>query len=177
MLSQNTLHIDYAHYQHANRILLQVSESALSKYMEQILFRKADSSSDRQDLFFFFHLWNLTFYQRLHNRLPFVPILSQMNTVDALLTPFFTFNYNIFPSTLRPSKWSISLRVAYQNSVTISPSAHACYTLRQSQSPRFHYQKIIWSFLHNTMLLILPFSAVYCHFRFVHPNIFLSAIF
>ena len=90
---------------------------------------------------------------------------------------FFTFNYNIFPSTLRPSKWSISSRVAYQNFVSISPSAHTFHTLRQFHPLRTHYQKIIWSFLLNTMLLMLLYSAVYCHFLFVRPNIFLSAIF
>lgn len=47
---------------------------------------------------------------------------------------------------------------------SISPSAQTCHTLHKFHPPRFHYQKIIWLFLHNMMLPIMPFSTVPCHF-------------
>ena len=136
---QNTLHIDYVHFEHASRIPLQVSLPYLTTRSRYSL---ENLTVPQTGKIIFCILWNLKFYKLLHKGPPFVPILNQMNTVDALLTHLFTLNYNIFPSTLRSSKWPISFRVSYQNLVCISPSALTCHTLRQIHTPRFHYQKI-----------------------------------
>ena len=53
----------------------------------------------------------LQVHYRIHNSPPTVPILSHINPLHDLPTHLSNNNFNtIFPSTSRPSKWSLSVR-------------------------------------------------------------------
>jgi len=61
-------------------------------------------------------LWNLKLYYHIHNSLPLVPILSQMNPVYAPPSNLSKILFNIIvPSRSRFYKWSPSLRFFHQN--------------------------------------------------------------
>ena len=55
-----------------------------------------------------------------------VPIPSQMNPVDTLISYFCKIYNTVLPSIPRPSKWSLSFRFPHKNPVCISPHHHTC---------------------------------------------------
>ena len=85
-----------------------------------------------------------------------VPILSQINPAFASSSHFLKSHLNIFPSTPRYSKWSLSLRFAHQNPVRIKLSfPHTCNTPRPSQSSRFDHPKTAGCAVQIIKLLIM----------------------
>ena len=55
-----------------------------------------------------------------------VPIPSQMNPVDTLISYFCKIYNTVLPSMSRSSKWSLSFRFPHKNPVCISPHHHTC---------------------------------------------------
>jgi hypothetical protein len=61
--------------------------------------------------------------------------LSWAESVQATSSHFLNIRFNIIlPFTLRPFKWSLSLRFPYQNRVCNSPLPHTCHMPRPSPS-------------------------------------------
>jgi hypothetical protein len=81
--------------------------------------------------------WNLKVHYCVHNSLPLVPILSQMNPVQT--SPHYfpkIYFIVILPSTLRSSEWFLPFEFSDHNILCISHLFHACYMSRQSHTPR-----------------------------------------
>ena len=90
-------------------------------------------------------LWNPKVHYRIHKFLPPVPILSQINPVHNSTSQFLKTQLNIIlSSTPGSSKWSLSLRFAYQNPVYASLLPHKCYVPGPSHSSRFYHPNNIW---------------------------------
>jgi len=76
-------------------------------------------------------LRNLKVHYGIHEGLPMVPMLSEMNPVHALPLYFRKIHYNIIlPPIPRSSKWSPPFRFSDQKS-----SSHSCYMPRASHPP------------------------------------------
>ena len=74
------------------------------------------------------NLWNPKVHYRIHNSLPPVPTLTQINKVHVLPSVFCTIHFNIiFPPTARFSEWSLLHRFPQQNTVWTSSVPHTCY--------------------------------------------------
>jgi hypothetical protein len=94
--------------------------------MEQIPSLEANRSSASQEILRF--LWNI------FKSLPPVPVLSQINPVDA---PIALLEYQFsdyLPSTPESPKLSLSLRSPYLKPVCIFLLTHTCYMPHQSHS-------------------------------------------
>jgi hypothetical protein len=78
-------------------------------------------------------------YYRGDKSPPVVLILSRINSVYAPSFYFLKNHFNIiFPSMLRSSKWSLSLRCPHKNPVRTSTRPHTCYM------PRLSHSLILW---------------------------------
>ena len=80
-------------------------------------------------------VWNPKVHYRIHRCPPPIPILSQL---DPARTPISHF-LKIVTSTPGSPKWSLSLRLHYQNPVYATPLAHTRYMPRPSHSSRCYH--------------------------------------
>ena len=81
------------------------------------------------------NLWKPNVHYRIHNSLPPVPILTQLNKAHVLPSVFCRTHFNIiFPPTARFSEWSLLLRFPQQNPVCTYPLPHTCYVPSTSYS-------------------------------------------
>ena len=95
-----------------------ISYGIITNYMEQRPSLEANRHSASQEIPRI--LRNLKVHDRMHNRQPVVPILSQSNPVHAPCR-FLNIHFNvILPSMPWSSKWSLSLSFPHQNPV-LSP--------------------------------------------------------
>ena len=73
-------------------------------------------------------VWNLKVHYCIHNCLPPVPILIQIDPVHTPTSHSLKIHlYIIFPSMPGSFKWFVSLRFPYQNPVYTSSLQHTCY--------------------------------------------------
>jgi hypothetical protein len=101
--------------------------------MQQSAFWEANRFSTRQEIPRI--LWNPQGSLPHHKCPPTVPILCQINSVHVSTSHFLKIHLNIILlSTPTSSKWSLSLRALYQNSVYTSPLPHTGHKLRPSYS-------------------------------------------
>jgi len=85
-------------------------------------------------------IWKPLVHYRIHNSLPPVPILNQINPVHAP-SHFLKMHFNIiYPSTPGSSKWSPCFRFPLQNLACTSPLPNTCYIPCSSHSSRFDHR-------------------------------------
>ena len=81
----------------------------------------------------------------VHKCPPLVPVLSQINPVNALTTYFLNIHYDILSSMPRFFKWSLCSRFPHQNPVCISPHSNVCNMPCPSHCSWFnHANPISW---------------------------------
>jgi hypothetical protein len=85
-------------------------------------------------------LWNPKVHYLNHRCPPTVPILSQIDPVQALTSHFLNIYLNIIlPFASGFFKGSLPLRFPHQNPVYTSALTHTCYMPRPSHYSRFHH--------------------------------------
>jgi len=100
------------------------------------------------------------------------PVLSQINPIHALPTPFLKIHLNIIlPSIPGSSKWSLSLRFPPpKNPVCTSPLLHVCYMAHPSRSSSYYHPNNIWWAVQIIKLLIMYFSLLPCYLIPLRPK-------
>ena len=84
-------------------------------------------------------LWNLKVYYCIHNCLPPVPFLSQLDPIHTSTSHFLKIHRNIiFPSMPGSPKWSLYLSFPQQNPAYASPLPPKRYTPRPAYSSQFY---------------------------------------
>jgi len=82
------------------------------------------------------HLWKQKVHRRVHNSPSLVAILSQIYPLHDFLQYLAYVRFNIIlPSTLRPSKLSLSFRFPYQNAACIYFLPHTWLMLSAARLP------------------------------------------
>ena len=95
--------------------------NVLTDSMEQNPCREANGSLGSQEISR--TLWNAMVHYVIHNRLPRVRILSQINPIHTSASKFLKIHFNIIlKSTPRSSKWSFTLEFPRPNPVCTSPA-------------------------------------------------------
>ena len=114
----------------------------LNYSMEQSPSREANRFLASQEIFRI--LWNQEVHCRIHKCPPYVPVLSQLDTVHAPTFHLLKIHFNIIlPYMPGSSKWSLSLRFTHQNPVYTCPLLHTCYMTRPSHCSQFNHPKNI----------------------------------
>jgi hypothetical protein len=91
------------------------SATKKTNFLEHSLSTEANSSSASLEIPRI--LWNPKVHYRVHNSPQLVPILRQINKVQALPFLSSTIHFNIIPLIPRSSKWRLSYRFPHQNPV------------------------------------------------------------
>jgi hypothetical protein len=111
--------------------------------MEQSRSWEANSHSASQEFSCF--LWNLKVHCHVRDRLPLIPILSQMNPVHNFSPYFIKIYFNIIlPSMPMSSELSLPVRFSDKNSLCISHIFYVCYMPRLCRHPWFDHPNKIW---------------------------------
>ena len=105
----------------------------LSKPMQQNPSREANMSSGSYRILLI--LYNPNVRYRIHKRPPLVPMRSQINPLYNCTFHILKMCFNnIFPPTLKISKWYLSLSYPHQIPTCICPVSHTCHIFRLSHS-------------------------------------------
>ena len=109
-------------------------------------------------------LWNPKVHYRIHKCLPPVPILSQIDPVQAPASHFLKTHFNItLPSMPGSFKWFFPSGFPTKTLYTHLLSLHTCYMSSPSHSSRFYYPKNIGWAVQIIKLLIIESSPLPCY--------------
>jgi len=116
-------------------------------------------------------LSNPKLHYRIHNSRSPVTVLSNINKVHALPSPFLKIHFNTeLPSKPRPSKWTISLRFPNQNPASTSSVSHTCHMPCPSHSFSFYHPNKIRREVRIIKFLAMYFSPLLCSLARLRPN-------
>ena len=110
-------------------------------------------------------------HHRIHNSRPPVTVLSNINPVHALPSPFSEIHFNIeLPSKPTSSKWTTSLRFHNQNPVSTSSVSHTRHMPCSSHSSWFYHTNKIRRAIKIIKFLAMYFSPFLCSVARLRPN-------